>query len=104
MILSGPCGHLPSAHRMAILTLRAELAAVQVRVAIGAALAGFGEYFGHVAGGTLHAFVHTAQSEPGFAIVIEFHLRAKRRPAGGGVAVFAGDGDWAVRIARCLGR
>jgi len=104
VVLDRACGYSPTLHGVAVFALRAELAAVEIGMACRALGSGFREYSRYVAGVAPDVFVHATQSELGFAIVIEFHLRAQGRPTGGRMAVFAGDGDGAVRIPRRLRR
>ena len=99
MILHGPDIDPPTLHRVATFALRTELAFVKIGVTIGAARSGFGKNVRDVARSTGHTGVLAAQGEARFRVVIEFDLRAKRRKAGGGVAVLAGDRQASMR--RC---
>lgn len=89
---------LPSAHRVALLAVRAELAAVNVGVAILAALSDVGEYRFHVALGTGHRLVHAAQGILR-AIVIEFRNGPNWAPGVGSMAILARDAQVSVRTA-----
>jgi hypothetical protein len=64
-------GDLPAFNGVTRLTIRAELSAVNVRVAIRAFLSHIGENEFHMALGALHFFVHAAQRIAG-SIVVEF--------------------------------
>ncbi len=79
----------PSLDGVAALALRAELALMKVRVAIGAARSSFGKDFGYVAGIAGDVLVHAAQLEAGFGIVIELDVRPQQRPIRRGMAVLA---------------
>jgi hypothetical protein len=94
-------GDIPALHRVALRAIWSHLAAMNVRVAIGAILAYVGEHWLDVALNALHFFVHAAEGIAGFA-VIEFRRGFNGSPAGGSVAVFARHGEWAVRIAGSL--
>jgi hypothetical protein len=83
---------------MTVLALRSELTLVEIRMAIRAARAGFGKDFRHVARITRYILVHPTKLEVGFGIVIEFGLRAKRRPTGGGMAVLARERELPVGV------
>ena len=56
---------------MTVLTLRAELALVEIRMAIRAARAGLGKDFRYVARITSYILVHAAKLKVSFGIVIE---------------------------------
>jgi len=93
------CVQIPSVHRMALLALCAKLAPVNVGVAVGAFHANVLEIQAGMALRARNSRVHSAKGIPGL-IVIKFWDAADRLPAGRSVAVFARDGDRAVRIAR----
>jgi len=78
VILKGSGVHAPPEHGVAALALCAELALVEICVAIRATRACFGKDFRHVARITRDILVHAAKLEARFGIVIEFGLLAKR--------------------------
>ena len=88
--------NLPAGHGVALRAVRAELAAMNVRVAVGAVLADIGENRLDVAAGARHLLVHAAQRVPG-RIVVKFGDRADRSPARCRVAIFARDVQRSVR-------
>lgn len=88
---------LPPANGVALGAIRAELAAVQVGVAIRAPRTRFIEYETYVTLRTRHLRVHAAQRIRS-AVVIEFRDAAYRLPARGRVAVFAGNPYRAMRV------
>lgn len=87
----------PAVDGVARLAFRAELAAVDIRVAIRAMRADVREDEAHVALRALHFHVHAAQ-RVARVIVVEFRNVADRFPARARVAVFAGNRDRSVRI------
>ena len=87
MVLNGTCVYAPAQNCMTVLALRSELTLVEIRMAIRATRARFGKDFRYVARITRYILVHAAKLEMGFGIVIEFGLRAKRRPTSGCVTV-----------------
>jgi hypothetical protein len=89
----------PAFHRVALLALRAELAAVDIRVAISALGAHVGKHEARVAQAAFHFFVEAAQRKAGF-VVVEFRDIANRPPARESVAVLALLPKIAVRAAR----
>jgi len=93
---------LPALDRVAAFTIGAELAAVNVCMALGALRACFRE---HQVGVTLRAGdlgVHSAQRIAG-RVVVELRVRPYRLPGLVGMAVLAGNGHGAVRIGHlCL--
>ena len=97
VVRHGLNGDSPSAHAMAVLALRAELASVEIRVAVGALLPRFGKYFRDMARITGHTLVHAPQGELSLLVVIELGLSAKRRPTRGRVAVLARNVQRAMR-------
>lgn len=90
-------GGVPALHGVALRAVWTHLAAVNVGVAIGTVFRHIREYRLGVTGNALRFFVHAAQGIAGPA-VIEFRHCADRSPSGGGVAVFAGDLEGAVRV------
>jgi len=89
--------NVPALYRVAALAIRAELAAVNIGVAIRAARAYIREYEVGVAERALNLLVHAAQ-RVARAIVIEFRNASNGFPARAGVAVLARNADGAVRI------
>ena len=88
---------LPTLHRMATLAVRAELAAMNVRMAVRAACTHILEDGANMTFCTGYFFVHAAQWIA-CVVVVKFWIRADGFPAGEGVAITAGSGDWAMRI------
>jgi len=94
--------HLPALYGVALFTICAELALVDIGVAVCALLADIREDRLHV---TLRAgdiLVHTAQRKSGLTMV-EFRLVANWFPAIQRVAVLAGQVEWAVGATRTRG-
>ena len=89
----------PAVDRVTVLAFRAELAAVQVRMAIRALLADVSEDFLHVALGASNRRVGPAQRKARFTAVVEFRSRTRRLPARRGMTVLAGQFQGTVRIA-----
>ncbi len=98
VVLDGTGVHAPAQHRVTVFALRAELALVEIRMTIRASRASFGKDFRYVARITRYILVHAPQLEMGFGIMIEFGLRAKRRPTGGGVTILAWQGKLPMRV------
>ena len=92
-------GNLPAQHRMALCAICTEFPSVKVGAAVGTIPAHIGEDGFHVACGALHFVVHSAQWVVGL-IVVEFRHGANRPPGCRCVAIFAGDGERAVRTLR----
>ncbi len=90
-------GSFPTFHRVALFASGAELAAVNIGVAVRATGACVLEHQIGVALAAGHLDVHSAQRIAGL-VVVEFGDVADRFPVGGGVAVFAGDLDGAVGV------
>jgi len=88
----------PSFYRVAILTFGAELPAMDIGVAIRTARADVGEDQTGVALRAAHFFMHPAERVTR-AIVIKFGDAADWLPTRVRMAIFARDGDGAVRIA-----
>jgi len=93
--------YLPSEYCMALGAVRAELSAMDVRVAIGAVLAHVGENRLGVASGAGHFFVHAAK-RVARAVMVEFRNGANRGPTGVGVAIFTGNVEGTVRTSARL--
>ena len=107
MVLNGACVYAPTQNRMTVLALCAELALVEIGVAVRATRAGFGKDFRYVARITRYILVHAAKLEVGFGIVIEFGLGTKRRPTGGSVTILTWQRKlpmWVRYINLCYGR
>lgn len=83
-------GNVPALNRVTRVAIAAELAAVNVRVAIRAFLANVREHQLDMALRTLHLFVHASQAIVR-GVVIELRNAANGLPAQCCVAVFAGD-------------
>jgi len=94
-------GDIPALHGVALRAIRAHLAAMNVRVTIGAIFPYIGEDRLGVALHALHFFVHAAKRVPGF-VVIEFGDCANGPPTGSGVAIFAMNREGSVRATRGL--
>ena len=94
-------GNLPAANRVALGAIRAEFSAVDVRVTIGAIPAHVSENGLGVALRASHFFVHATQWIVGF-VVVKFGDGPDGLPAGGGVAVFAGNIQGSVRTSGSL--
>ena len=98
MFSNGLHGDSPSHHRMALLALRAHLAAVNVGVALGALLPDVGKDRLRVALRARHSLVHPAQ-RIARTVVVELGNVANRLPSAEGVAVLARDGKRSMRTA-----
>ena len=98
VVLDSPRVYAPSLHRMAVLALRAELALVEICMAIRAAGAGFGKDFRYVARITRDILMHATKLEMGFRIVIEFEPRPKGRPTRSGVTLLTWDRKLPMRV------
>jgi hypothetical protein len=90
---------IPSVHRVALLAPRAKLAAVNVGVAIGAFHTDVLEIHTDMALRACNSGVHSAKRIRRL-IVTKFRDAADGFPTGGSVAIFAGNVDRAVGIAR----
>ena len=101
VILNRFRGHPPSLNRVAVFTLSAELAPVEIRVASRTLGPSFGKNVRDVARFTGHVLMHPAQRKLSSAMV-ELGLRAQRREAGGSVTILARDRNRPVRIPRGL--
>lgn len=91
-------GDIPSLHGVTLGAVGAHLTAVNIGMTIRAILAHVGEDGLDVARDALHFFMHATQGVIGF-VVIEFGNGADRAPTGGGVTVFARDGERTMGIA-----
>ena len=91
--------YLPALDGVAGLAVRAELAAVNVRMAVRAFLSHVGEDQLHVALDALHLFVHAIQRVVSF-VVVKFGDAADGLPTQGRMTVLAGNIESAMRIAR----
>ena len=89
---------LPSLDRVAVLASGAQLAAMEIRVTIGALLANIGEDLRDVARTAGDFLMHATQRKPSLRVVIEFRNGADGPPACCGVTVVAGYLDGSVRI------
>ena len=81
MILHALRGDVPALHGVALRAIGTHLAAVNVRVAIGAIFSNVGEDRFGVALHALHFFVHAAEQVVGL-VVIEFGDGSNGAPAG----------------------
>ena len=91
-------GHIPADHAVALLAIGAELTAVNIGVTVGTVRAYVAEYRLGMALDAVNLRMHASQ---GIArrIVVEFGDGADRLPTCLGVAILAGDGQWAMRAA-----
>ena len=92
---------LPSPHGVTLLAIRAQLALVNIRMAILAALADIAEHRLHVTLNASDGLVHAAQGIFSL-IVIEFRNGADRSPGARSMAVLTGDIQISVRTVRAL--
>lgn len=97
MLLQLLCLGAPPFYRVTFLTSGPKLSAMNVGMAISAPAAHVGENQADVALRAAHFFMHSPE-RVARAIVIEFRDAADGLPTGVRVAIFAGDGDGAVRI------
>lgn len=88
---------IPAADRVATFAIGAELAAVNIRVAIGATLADVLEDEAGMALGAAHLLVHAAQWIARL-VVIELRNGPDGLPTGVGVAILAGNGQRTMRV------
>lgn len=95
---------LPTPHGVAILTLTAHLAPVEIGVAVGAGLADIRKNLVDVATGAVHIVVHAAQRISRVPVVIELDVGAQWFPGRRGVTGFARLFQRSVRIARLAAR
>lgn len=89
-------GDLPPQNRVALRAIRAHLSLVDIGVTIRAVLADIGKDRLDVALDAFHFGVHAPQRVCG-AVVVKFGNRADGAPGSRGMAVFAGNGQRAVR-------
>lgn len=94
----------PPPHGVAILARGAELAAMNVGMTIRALLADLREDFADVALAASYVLVHGSQRILRLGIMIEFRFGTDRLPAHRGMAAFAWDREWAVRVLWWLNR
>ena len=87
---------IPTAHRVALGTIGAELTAMNISVAVRAILADISKDRPEVALRAVEFFVHAAKGISR-CVVAEFRNGANRGPAGVGVAVLARNGQGAMR-------
>lgn len=99
VILQWPGVYAPAEHGVAALALCAELALVEICVAIRATGAGVGKDSRHVARITRDILVHAAKLKASLRVVIEFGLRPKGGPARSGVTILAGERQLPMRVA-----
>ena len=97
VVLDGAGIGSPSEHGVTSLTVGAELALVQIRMAVRATLANLGKDFRYVARITSDVFMHAPELEVRSGIVVKLGPRAKRRPTRGGMAVLAWNSELAMR-------
>ena len=91
--------NFPALHRVALLALCAELAAVNIGMAVRALRSHVGEHQARVTQAALHGFVHAAQWIARL-VMIEFRKIADGLPAGEGVTILTSLVQRAVRAAR----
>ena len=96
MILDRAGGSLPSTDAMALLTIAAELAAVNIRVTVRACRGSVGKKELDVTLPAIHRYMKTPEGVPGL-IVIELRCRPDGTPTGRCVTVCAGNPQRAVR-------
>ena len=101
MVADGRHGNLPAFDGVTRFAVCAELAAVNVRMAVRAFLSGVRKDQLHVALGALHFLVHAAQ-RVACLVMVKLRNAADRLPAQRGVTVLAGNVEGSVRIA-CSG-
>lgn len=97
--LNFPRVQVPSVYRVALLAIRAELAPVNIGMAVGALRADGFEIQVGMALRACDSDVLPAKGIPGL-IVVKFRDAANGFPTGSRVAIFARDRDGAVRVAR----
>ena len=96
VILNGLHRNIPTAHRVALGTIGAELTAMNIRVAVRAVLADIGEDGPDMAFRAINFFVHSAK-RISRGVVVEFWDRANRGPARARVTILAGYRKGSVR-------
>ena len=95
-------GRRPAPRGMALITMIAQLRAVQVRVAGGAIVRGLLENRIDVALLTCHIGMHTVQAISRLCIVTKLGMLPDGRPRRRSVACLARNRQWAVGIARAF--
>ena len=105
VILDGLYGNAPSLHGVALLAIRAQLPAMDIRVAVRALCTDVAEDKLDVTIDAVDFFVHSPERKAG-GVVAELRGAPDGLPTCKGVAVFAGNRDIAVRVAggRARGR
>ena len=98
VILKCPHRGCPSLDRVTGFTAVSELCPVDVGVAIGAGASNIAEVQLHVASRTSYSGVHASQGKTRGAVVIEFRRGSNWLPTDGGMAVFTGNTQIAVRV------
>lgn len=91
---------LPALKSVAALAVRPERAVVDVIMASSAFFGGARKFQRSVTSFAFHRGVLPFERETGL-LVLEFEIEPQRRPAFGGVAVVAGNLDFAVRVVCC---
>lgn len=89
--------YIPALDGVAALTVGAELAAVNIRMAVGALRAYILKDEAGVALGAGYLLMHAAQWISRF-VVIEFRVRPDGLPTGVSMAILAGNRDWSMGI------
>jgi hypothetical protein len=92
-------GHIPTNHAVALLAVRTKLPAMNVGVTVRAPSADVTEYQPGMALDAIHFDVHALKWISGLLVVIKLRDCADRFPTCLCVAIFAGDGEGAVRAA-----
>ena len=93
---------LPASHRVALFTIRAQLASMNIRMAILATLSDVVKHRLHVTLGAGHGLMHTEQRIT-CLIVVEFGNRSNGLPGICSMAVLTGDIQVSVRAMRAGG-
>jgi len=102
MVANRVDGNLPTFYAVALFAIGAELAAMNVRMAVGAAGTYIFEHQAQVALSAPYIRVHSAQGILRL-VVVEFRKAANRLPAGKGMAVLAGSSQPPMRTPhRCM--
>ena len=91
-------GDIPPLYGVTLGAIRPHLTAVHIGVAVGAIFACVCKDRLNMALDAVHLFVHPAQRIVGL-VVIKFWDRSYRTPSRSGMAVLAGNGEGAVRVA-----
>lgn len=98
VVVHGTCGYTPAANRVALLAVAAHLTAVNIRVAIGAALTHIRKNQLDMTLCARNAHMHFAQWVSGL-VVIKVGSWSDRLPACRSVTAFARDAEVSMRIA-----